>query len=415
MSRITISSRNILSNTIKSVERDNNMDNTELESSPTVVKDDNTHKSCDIDNPEESEAQTHADSTDAVTSSYQPRISPPITLLQEICSRNGFTAEYQLLSTEGTVHEPTFKIAVTVADVTVTASGQSKKKARHAAARDAIEKLRQRKDLKLDGIDFESMAPVEEPSTKSVYAITSESNPVGKLQEFCMKNRLNPPDYDTCSEHGLAHERVFVLSCNISKLNLTTVGYGRSKKLAKRQAAENMLALIEKSGYYEDAGKQSHVTTSGTLSSKVGISSLELDADDNSHFIRARGYANEMCAKLDIEPNELWDDINMILIDDVNPDLFYELFNRWMANTYNYEFSWATDFHCTLHLKDDDNNILASTAGCGKNNSAAMRDAVLNIFRIILAFDKPLAGKESYLRHRTVTGQQQQQQAHQEA
>lgn len=325
------------------------------------------------------------DASGSIPIVFGTKISPPITLLQEICSRNGFTAEYQLLSTEGSVHEPTFKIAVTVADITVTASGQSKKKARHAAAREAIDKLRQRTDLNFDGVNFESMSSVVEQPTKSVYAIAaSEANPVGKLQEICMKMRVNPPDYDTCDERGLAHERIFVLSCSIASLNLTTLGDGRSKKLAKRQAAEHMLAKLESFEIYDK--------TSNSKANDHGISSLNMDSDDNSHFVKTRRLITELCAQLDSTVSDLWYDVNMIETDNVNPDLFYDLFQETVSRVGSCQFTWISDMHCLLHVYDREENVVMTSFGSSDNNSSAMKNAVINAYKLMMVLMNPLTG-----------------------
>lgn len=330
--------------------------------------------------------------------SIGPKLSPPITLLQEICSRNGFTPEYQLLSTEGCVHEPTFKMAVTVDDITVTASGQSKKKARHAAAREAIERLRQRTHLNFQGINFESMTSLGEPSSKSVYAMAvSEANPVGKLQEICMKMRVNPPDYDTCAEKGLAHERIFILSCTITNLNMTTVGEGRSKKLAKRQAAENMLAKLESSEIYDKAAS--------VKTDEPGASSLNMDSDDNSHFVKSRSQVTEFCRELDYNVNDLWKDVEMIETDNVDEDLFYKLFQETVSRIGVCRFQWFTDSICVLHVHDANDTILLSSIGVGENNIFAMKNAVISAYKKMMCLMRPLTGKEAHQHHRAVGSQ----------
>lgn len=332
-------------------------------------------------------------------SSYSShKLCPPITLLQEICSRNGFMPEYQLLSTEGSVHEPTFKIAVTVADITVTASGQSKKKARHAAAKEAIEKLRERTNLNFEGINFESMTSIGEPSDgKSVYETASnEANPVGKLQEICMKMRVNPPDYETVDEKGLAHERIFYLSCTIAKLDMTTCGEGRSKKLAKRQAAEKMLARLEESDIYDQSAN--------SKATEAGAGSINMDADDNSHFVRSRGQVTELVRQLECNVPDLWREVQMIEIDNVNDDLFYELIQETLSIVGRLRFDFITDIHCVMHIRDSDDNIITSLTsfGSGKNNTSAMRNAAVNCYKTMMSYINPLTGKESHLHHQAV-------------
>lgn len=326
---------------------------------------------------------------------HTSHISPPITLLQEICSRNGLTPDYQLLSTEGSVHEPTFKIAVTVADISAIASGQSKKKARHAAAREAIEKLRKKPDLNFEGINFDSLACIDEPSTKSVYAIAiNEANPVGKLQEICMKMRVNPPDYDTCDERGLAHERVFFLSCSIASLNLSTMGQGRSKKLAKRQAAELMLSKLESSEIYDKA--------SSPKATEHGISSLNMDLDDNSQFVRTRRLVTELVTGLQHTVSDLWKDVELIETDDVDEDLFYNLFQDTISPIGRCQFDHLTDTHCALHVIDLNENIVMTSFGSGTDILNAMKNSVINAYKLMMVLIRPLTGKEIHQHHRVV-------------
>ena len=72
-----------------------------------------------------------------------------------------------------------------------------------------------------------------------------DSNPVGKLQEICMKKHWRPPHYDTVSEDGLPHERVFKMCCIIENMDFTEEGVGKSKRLAKRKAALNMIVRLK--------------------------------------------------------------------------------------------------------------------------------------------------------------------------
>lgn len=75
----------------------------------------------------------------------------------------------------------------------------------------------------------------------------NDSNPVGKLQEICMKRRWRPPNYETVEEIGLPHERLFTMVCHIehTEINVRVKGTGRSKKQAKRSAAHEMIIKLE--------------------------------------------------------------------------------------------------------------------------------------------------------------------------
>lgn len=68
-------------------------------------------------------------------------------------------------------------------------------------------------------------------------------NPIGWLQELCMNRRWPPPCYETEEEVGLPHERQFTIACLVATYRET--GRGKSKKVAKRLAAQQMWTLLQ--------------------------------------------------------------------------------------------------------------------------------------------------------------------------
>ena len=71
-------------------------------------------------------------------------IKTPISLLQEICMKCTIQPSYEIVSTEGQVHEPIFVYKVTVGDIVSIAKGNSKKKAKHAAALSVLNEIKQK-------------------------------------------------------------------------------------------------------------------------------------------------------------------------------------------------------------------------------------------------------------------------------
>ncbi|XP_035223630.1 interferon-inducible double-stranded RNA-dependent protein kinase activator A homolog isoform X1 [Stegodyphus dumicola] len=175
----------------------------------------------------------------------------PISLLQELCAQQGMTPDYKLMSVEGAVHAPTFMYRVQVNEVVATATGQSKKKAKHAAAKAVLERLLSKdgeypQGFLSDGVtvNAENLTEIiSEPAAVPAAEENVEGNPVGALQELCMKRKWQPPYYETEKATGLPHEKVFSIMCVVD--NHTTSGEGKSKRLAKRQAADNMLKRLK--------------------------------------------------------------------------------------------------------------------------------------------------------------------------
>lgn len=75
-------------------------------------------------------------------------------------------------------------------------------------------------------------------------ALAPHNNPVGHLQEVVLKKGLQKPEFEVSNGEGPPHQRTFETRVTIG--NLLCTGKGRSKKEAKRKAAEAMLNTISK-------------------------------------------------------------------------------------------------------------------------------------------------------------------------
>lgn len=64
-----------------------------------------------------------------------------------------------------------------------------------------------------------------------------------KLQEYLQSKKINLPDYSIASIDGEAHAQTFKVSCEIQRLNISTLGEGTSRRNAEQEAAN--LALNE--------------------------------------------------------------------------------------------------------------------------------------------------------------------------
>lgn len=129
--------------------------------------------------------------------------------------------------------------------------GRSKKEAKHAAAKALIDKLTGSL-LSSDSFHQQQKSFASNGSSSAANTTTSSSNfdeknqmgnPIGVLQEFCMSKHWPPPQYEVEVEVGLPHERQFTIGCLVLKLR--EVGMGKSKKIAKRQAAQKMWERLQ--------------------------------------------------------------------------------------------------------------------------------------------------------------------------
>jgi ribonuclease-3 len=70
-------------------------------------------------------------------------------------------------------------------------------------------------------------------------------DPKTLLQEFLQGRKLSLPQYGIVEIRGEAHAQIFVVSCDIPKLQVSTRGEGGTRRLAEQAAAEKAYQLIK--------------------------------------------------------------------------------------------------------------------------------------------------------------------------
>ena len=228
----------------------------------------------------DSRQSPHDISSDQPTSTF---IIPktPVSILQEIYVAEGITPRYDLIQIEGKVHEPTFKFRVTVGEIVALGSGNSKKIAKHEAARNILRKIKAAQDYfcidengttqsnkSLHNISQDdkivsiptppSVLNVKLPNLEAILNSPNDDDnevsgdPIGELQELCVMRKIRLPVYNIKSNEGLPHERHFVIECVLgSKYRETATG--SSKKLAKKKVATKMLETLKTQPFDTDS------------------------------------------------------------------------------------------------------------------------------------------------------------------
>ncbi|XP_018417124.1 PREDICTED: interferon-inducible double-stranded RNA-dependent protein kinase activator A [Nanorana parkeri] len=161
----------------------------------------------------------------------------PIQLLHEFGTKKNNPPVYTLEKAEGQAHNPSFTFRVAIGEISCLGDGPSKKIAKHKAAESALNILRGDATLNL---------PMTEPITRDVAKQTAnqtQENPIGTLQELAVQKGWRLPEYFVSQEGGPAHKREFTLSCQVE--TFVETGSGTSKKVAKRIAAEKLLAKLQ--------------------------------------------------------------------------------------------------------------------------------------------------------------------------
>lgn len=156
--------------------------------------------------------------------------------------------QYKLISQEGPVHEPTFVVQVEMENQNFIGRGQTKKKARTAAAEQALSSM----GVVMDSLDestvdtslsgngngnnkFDSQgSDTAEENGHSASTAAEGKNPMMIL------NEIRPGvKYEYISESGDSHAKLFTMSVEVD--GETFQGSGRSKRIAKSRAAQAAL------------------------------------------------------------------------------------------------------------------------------------------------------------------------------
>ncbi len=89
---------------------------------------------------------------------------------------------------------------------------------------------------------FKNEIEDEKGREKILRLTVCEKNPINHIQEFFQKKDLELPEYSLLKKKGTDHEPTFHMQCKVSieTQEITTIGKGRSRKEAKKEAAEKM-------------------------------------------------------------------------------------------------------------------------------------------------------------------------------
>uniref|UniRef100_A0A8D0V7Y0 Double-stranded RNA-binding protein Staufen homolog 1 n=1 Tax=Sus scrofa TaxID=9823 RepID=A0A8D0V7Y0_PIG len=144
----------------------------------------------------------------------------------------------------GPPHMKSFVTRVSVGEFVGEGEGKSKKISKKNAAIAVLEELKKLPPLPT----VERVKPRIKKKTKSIVRLQSTQeygqgmNPISRLAQIQQAKKEKEPEYLLLTERGLPRRREFVMQVKVG--NHTAEGSGTNKKVAKRNAAENMLEIL---------------------------------------------------------------------------------------------------------------------------------------------------------------------------
>ncbi|EAT34011.1 AAEL013721-PA [Aedes aegypti] len=199
----------------------------------------------------------------------------PVSLLYELLSRRGITPQYDLLPREGAAHEQTFSYRVSYPDGDAIGTGQSKKEAKHAAAKALIDKM---------GINDSANKPV------------GKKTPITVLQEVLTRRGIYP-QYDFIQPDAAVHDGTF--RYRVSYQDKEAMGTGKSKKEAKQAAAKSLIDKLAGVAFWDthSQGLNSREETKQDEDAEPSASSPEVSLLSRSHDGVPEGFTDKAKGK----------------------------------------------------------------------------------------------------------------------
>nr|XP_050861386.1 double-stranded RNA-binding protein Staufen homolog 2 isoform X3 [Vespula vulgaris] len=185
-------------------------------------------------------------------------LKSPVSLVHETALKRGLPVSFEVISESGKPHIRVFVTKCTVEDKSTVGEGSSKKVSKKRAAELMLEELKRLPPLLVNVQNRLSNVKRKPPATKKksrnlikVYQdpraesdAVDELNPVSRLVQIQQAKREREPVYNLIEEKGAPRRREFIIEVTTGQHS--ACGYGPNKKLAKRAAAE---ALLAKLGY----------------------------------------------------------------------------------------------------------------------------------------------------------------------
>ncbi|KAM4692118.1 double-stranded RNA-binding protein Staufen homolog 1 isoform 2-T3 [Rhinophrynus dorsalis] len=167
-----------------------------------------------------------------------------ISQVFEIALKRNMSVNFEVTKETGPPHMKSFITKVSVGEFLGEGEGKSKKISKKNAAMAVLEELRKLPPLPM----VEKLKPRIKKKTKSIVKLPTSPeygqgmNPISRLAQIQQAKKDKEPEYILITERGLPRRREFVMQVKVG--NHAAEGMGTNKKVAKRNAAENMLELL---------------------------------------------------------------------------------------------------------------------------------------------------------------------------
>lgn len=182
-------------------------------------------------------------------------LKSPISLVHEIALKRNLNVVFEVMSEKGPPHMKVFITQCRVGEMVADGEGNGKKISKKRAAEQMLEMLSSLGPLPntTNVLGLKRKRIVNKKKQRNLIKMNTdrstdypeEINPISRLIQIQQANKEKEPIYTVIEERGAPRRREFVIEARVNDHSCT--GVGPNKKVAKRSAAEALLALLESS------------------------------------------------------------------------------------------------------------------------------------------------------------------------
>ncbi|KAL3289337.1 hypothetical protein HHI36_022775 [Cryptolaemus montrouzieri] len=179
-------------------------------------------------------------------------LKSPISLVHEIALKRNLNVTFEVLSEKGPPHMKVFVTRCHVGTFVAEGEGNGKKISKKKAAEKMLEELMKLPPLPqmTTIMQMKRKRLTNKKKTRNLIKMNvdktaetiEEINPISRLIQIQQANKEREPVYTVLEERGAARRREFVIEASVNGHSCT--GVGPNKKVAKRNAAEALLAAL---------------------------------------------------------------------------------------------------------------------------------------------------------------------------
>ncbi|XP_037928662.1 maternal effect protein staufen-like, partial [Teleopsis dalmanni] len=244
------------------------------------------------------------------TSLDEPDNKSPISVVHEIGIKRNMTVHFKVLREEGPAHMKNFITACIVGSIVTEGEGNGKKISKKRAAEKMFEELKKlppltptkspikRVKVKTPG---KTTTTISTPNSKGngsekrkrlavkekIETDNDDDNPITKLIQLQQNRKEKEPIFDLIAKNGTENSRRREFIIEVSAHGMVARGTGNNKKLAKRNAAKNLLAIMGENESESENEKIETMTNKLEFSKVTNTTSNVLSATANETVVDA--------------------------------------------------------------------------------------------------------------------------------